>query len=71
VLGLVCQVGAPILHLRNPGILIRGALPFFVRHSLLAFSVQPRQLLPRRYLLAVDRGGRNFVPAEERSRTAA
>jgi len=23
------------------------------------------------YLLAVDRGGRNFVPAEERSRTAA
>jgi hypothetical protein len=30
VLGLVCQVGAPILHLRNPGILIRGALPFLI-----------------------------------------
>src|SRR6516164_2955390 len=48
VLGLVCQVGAPILHLRYSRILIRGALPFFVRHPLLAFSIQPRQLLPRR-----------------------
>src|SRR5215831_9336376 len=27
-----------------------GALPFFVRHPLLASSVQPRQLLPRRRL---------------------
>src|SRR6516164_236143 len=52
VLGLVCQVGTSILHLRNPRILIRRALPFFVRHPLLAFPVQPRQDLARRRLQA-------------------
>ena len=48
VLGFVCQVGSPILHRRDSRIAIGGALPLLVGHALLAFPVQPRQLLPRR-----------------------
>src|SRR6266700_1880010 len=39
-----------VLHLRDPGISIRGALPLFVGRSLLALAIQSHQVFPRRCL---------------------
>jgi hypothetical protein len=39
VLGLVSQVRAPVLHLRNPSIPVRRALPLLIRHAFLALAV--------------------------------
>src|SRR5277367_1668527 len=48
VLGLVRQVRAPVLHLRDPRILVLRALPLLVRGALLALAVQPRQVFAGR-----------------------
>ncbi len=48
MLSLVRQVRAPVLHLRNPRVLVRRTLPLLVRHALLALAVQSRQVLAGR-----------------------
>ncbi len=48
MLGLVGQVLPPVFHLRDPRIRIVRMGPFGVRRLLLAGSVEPRQLGPRR-----------------------
>jgi hypothetical protein len=40
VLGFVRQMRAPILHLRDPRIAIRWALPLLIRRPLLALAIQ-------------------------------
>src|SRR5208283_4694778 len=52
VLGLVRQVRPPVLHLRNPRIPVRRALPLLIRHPLLPLAVQPCQVFPARRLYA-------------------
>src|SRR5664279_5120994 len=47
MLGLVRQVGAPVLHLGDPRVRIAGAHPLLVRSLLLALPIQPRQLFLR------------------------
>ena len=46
VLGLVRQMCAPVLHLRNPRILVDRALPLLVRRALLALAIQPLEFRP-------------------------
>src|ERR1019366_9206568 len=48
VLGLVRQMRAPVLHLRNPRILVCRTLPLLVGRALLALAIQPRQVFTRR-----------------------
>src|SRR6266849_4594647 len=50
VLGLVRQMRASVLHLRNPRVPVRRALPLLIRRAFLALTVQPRQVfVPRRF----------------------
>lgn len=46
VLGLVSQVGPPVLHLRDLGVRIMRMLPVVIRSFLLPFSVDPGQNRP-------------------------
>jgi hypothetical protein len=59
--GLVGQMRAAILHLRNPRILVDPTLPLLVRRALLALTVNPSQLFPRRRLDALE------IPDQQRT----
>ena len=52
MLGFVCQVRPPVLHLSDAGIRIGGAFPLFIRALLLPLAIHPRQLFPRRVVNA-------------------